>query len=131
MAYFRACLLIILFLLTFPPKIAGQTPAMPQISFGNLLGTPSPVRNLSVEESKAIRVKKFLEIISENGKKSLAQFEKKSKLPQVSGESKSLSDNIASYLITPVPTLNPYLENISAVFLYGSYARQLQSYGPA
>ena len=114
MAYFRACLLIILFLLTFPPKIAGQTPAMPQISFGNLLGTPSPVRNLSVEESKAIRVKKFLEIISENGKKSLAQFEKKSKLPQVSGESKSLSDNIASYLITPVPTLNPYLENILA-----------------
>lgn len=105
-------LLLLFFLFVFP--ISGAYSA-PQITFGDILNNniPAPIPS-SLDNRK--KIQEFLKIIEENGKKSFEDFNRN--LSVQGTKSSSLADNIADYFITPVPTLNPKLEQILAQIPY-------------
>lgn len=83
----------------------------PQITFGDILALQGQPLQTSSQQAKYEQIQKFLKIIEENGKKSMAKFYGNSPTP---GANLSLADNVAGYFITPVPTLNPKLEHLLA-----------------
>lgn len=84
-------------------------------TFGDLLKDDYKPPVSSTEETnrkKAEQIANFLRMLEDRGKKSLAEFNKNLK-PTVPA-SNPLADNVAGYFTTPIPTLNPKLEDILA-----------------
>jgi len=96
-----------------PLPVFSQATAAPRVTFGQLLGTPAMEKeeNTAAKE-KAEKIRKFLQLIEENGRKSLTDFQNRSGYKNTPDDEISFSDNIASFVISPVPTLHPELAKI-------------------
>lgn len=107
-------LIFIGLILFFPVSFIYAQVFAPQVTFGDLLNNtqgPRSAGQKSSQQSKAELVQKFLKIIEENGNSSKLNFYGPSPTPS---STNSLSDDISQYFTTPVPTLNPHLQDILA-----------------
>lgn len=93
----------------------------PQRSFGELINPSLSASSDYKQEAlaKYEKLKEFLKIIEENGKKSLSDLKSWQAVQNpitenISETSKEpfLASNVAGYFLTPIPTLHPQLEDI-------------------
>ena len=125
--FLKPVFFIVFFFLLYPRFTYAQNIA-PQVTFGDILALQGslqgqPLQMASDQEKlskeKYAKIQAFLKIIEENGKKSLNDFNKNypnsNNSESILGASSAqMANNIASFYITPVPTLHPELEKIIA-----------------
>jgi len=106
---------IALIFFAIPLNLSFAQNINPQITFGDILNNTyqhnsrlAPLKALEKQK----KIKAFLALIEKNGQESLKNFYAEGKPPET--DKNTLTDNVAGYFITPVPTLAPRLAQILA-----------------
>ena len=104
----------LIFFTVIPTQAQHLKRSFPQITFGDILNNTYQNKLQTIPENSLTKQKKIQELlalIEKNGRESLNNFNKNG-IPKKASTSDSLTENIAGYFITPVPTLAPKLAQI-------------------